>query len=122
MKFAKYFSWSVISLVSFALVEVTFSLNANAGMIATSTAVADISRGANRAKVDAFMQRQEVRAEMMKRGVNPDEAAQRVANLSDFELQNLAGKIDSAPAGADVVVISLTTLLLIVIILLLIAK
>lgn len=122
MRFSKVFSCTVVSLLSFALVEVTFSLNAHAGMIATSTAVADMARSENRAKVDAFLARQDVQNEMMKRGVFPQEAAQRVATLSDFELQNLAGKIDSAPAGADVIVISLTTILLVVIILLLLGR
>jgi hypothetical protein len=122
MKFSKIFSTAFIALLSFALVEVTFSLNANAGMISTSTAVGDMARMRNREKVNMFLNRMDVQTEMLKHGVNSQEAQTRVAALSDFELQNLAGRIDAAPAGADVIIISLTTILLIVIILLLIGR
>ncbi|MGZ3695985.1 MAG: PA2779 family protein [Bdellovibrionota bacterium] len=125
MKLSKLFSTAIVTVLSFALVEVTFALNASnavAGMIPTSTAVSDMARTQNREKVNAFLLRKDVQAEMLKRGVFPEEARQRVASLSDFELQNLAGRIDSAPAGADVIVISLTTILLVVIILLLLGR
>jgi hypothetical protein len=42
--------------------------------------------------------------------------------MSDEEIQKLAGQIDRAHAGGDVIVISLTTVLLVVVILLLIGK
>lgn len=112
----------VALLLSFAMVEVTFTLNAHAGMIPTSAAVADIARQRNLQTVQTFLQRTDVQGELVKRGVSPVEAAQRVAGLSDFELQNVAGNIENAPAGADVIVISLTTILLVVIILLLIGR
>ena len=38
-------------------------------------------------------------------GVDPDMAAERVATLSDAEVQNLAGNIESAPAGGDVLAV-----------------
>ena len=34
-------------------------------------------------------------------GVNPDEARQRVAALSDQELASLSDKVDHLPAGGD---------------------
>ena len=113
---------SLIAVLSFAMVEVTFSLNAHAGMIPTSVAVSDMSRVQNLEKVNSALARPDVQAELMKRGVAPSEAAMRVASLSDFELQTLAGNVDNTPAGGDVIVISLTTILLVVIILLLIGK
>jgi hypothetical protein len=91
-------------------------------MIPTGDAVAALTRVEDREKVGRFLQRQDVKREFSKYGVDPNEAAQRVASLSDSEIQKLAGEIDRAPAGADVIVISLTTVLLVVIILLLIGK
>ena len=123
MRFPKPLVTGLIFLLSLALPEVTFSLNAHAGMIPTSEAVADLVRTQNLAKVDSFLQRREVQNELIKRGVTPEEARQRIAALSNFELQKIAGNIDTAPVGADpVVVISLTTLLLIIIIILLIRR
>lgn len=110
-------------ILSFSLIEVNFSLNANAaGMISTSVAVSEKARAENLARVQGFLDRSDVQAELVKRGVAPDEAKQRVAGLSDFELQKVAGNVSSAPAGADAIVISLGTILLVVIILLLIGR
>jgi cell pole-organizing protein PopZ len=52
-----------------------------------------------RTTVDAFMARDDVRQQFQKLGVDPNEAEQRVAALSDSEIQNIAGKIQNAPAG-----------------------
>jgi len=105
-----------------SLVEVPFALNAHASMISTGEAVSSLMRSESRAKVDQFMHRQDVRSEFEKFGVNPQEASLRVASMSDEEIQKLAGQIDRAHAGGDVIVISLTTVLLVVVILLLIGK
>lgn len=112
----------IIFALSFALVDVNFSQNANAGMISTSIVVANMGREKNKQIVHAFMGRADVQNEFMKRGVAVQEASARVAALSDQELEHLAGKIENAPAGADVIVISLTTVLLVVIILLIIGR
>lgn len=122
MNLKKICTTSLVAVLSFALVEVSFSLNANAGMIPTGMLVADLSRAKNKEKVAAFLQRQDVQKELIQRGISPAEASVRIAALSDFELQTLAGNIDNAPAGADVIVISLTTILLVILILLLIGR
>lgn len=123
MKFPKALVTTLVFLLSFALPEVTFSINANAGMIPTSQAVADLTRARDLETVNNFLRRQDVQNELIKRGVTPQEAQARIASLSDFELQHLAGNIQTAPAGADAVIaISLTTLLLILIIILLIRR
>lgn len=106
-------------LISFGLV----GGQANAGMISTSNAVAGLARAQNLEKVQSFLQRADVKEQLVKRGVNPVEAGERLASLSDFELNQVAGNIETAPAGAEpVVVIGVTTLLLILIIVLLVAK
>jgi hypothetical protein len=112
----------ICMVLSVALVEVPFAWNSHAGMIPTSAAVSDLVRLQNREKVGQFMQRKEVKSELMKFGVNPAEASLRVASMSDAEIQKLAGEIDRAPAGADAIVISLSTVLLVVILLLLLGK
>ncbi len=120
-RLAKSCTRGLVFLLSFAIVEVSFSLHASAAtMIPTSQVLAEVSRGQNLEKVEKFLGRAEVQNELTKRGVSPQEASQRIAALSDFELQKLAGNIDVAPAGAEpVLVIGLTTLLLVIIIILL---
>ncbi|MGH6918144.1 MAG: PA2779 family protein [Geminicoccaceae bacterium] len=57
-----------------------------------------------RGKVDAFLQRRDVRDQMIAFGVDPEEAEARVASLSDREIRQIAGQIDRLPAGQGVIV------------------
>jgi hypothetical protein len=57
-----------------------------------------------RGKVDAFLQRQDVRDQMIAFGVDPEEAEARVASLSDREIRQVAGQIDRLPAGQGIIV------------------
>lgn len=52
-----------------------------------------------REKLIAFINRADVEKELKTQGVSADEAKERIAHLSDAELQMLAGKIDELPAG-----------------------
>ncbi|WP_022667138.1 PA2779 family protein [Desulfospira joergensenii] len=55
-----------------------------------------------RSDVDAFMARDDVRKQLVEMGVNPDDAAKRIANLSDAEINQLQKSIDDLPAGSNV--------------------
>ncbi|MEM7021270.1 MAG: PA2779 family protein [Pseudomonadota bacterium] len=57
-----------------------------------------------RRKVEAFVQREDVRAQMIGFGVDPSEASARIASLSDAEIHQIAGQIDKLPAGQGVIV------------------
>lgn len=52
-----------------------------------------------RERIQAFLNRQDVQAQLQQYGVSPDEAKARVNALTDDEAGNLAGKLDSLPAG-----------------------
>jgi len=79
---------------------VLLSFPARAEIIGTESMVTTEARHNDLATVQAFMSRDEVRAELQSFGVDADAAALRVAALSDSELQQLAGRIDQQPAGA----------------------
>ena len=53
----------------------------------------------DRERIEAALDREEVRAEMQARGVSPEQAKARVAMLTDDEARRLAAEIDTAPAG-----------------------
>lgn len=88
----------MISWLSAAMMLVGFP--AQAGMVGTEHLLAAESREANLSKVDAFMAREDVRGQLEGWGVDGVLAAERVAALSDAELQTLVQTIDSDPAGA----------------------
>jgi len=72
----------------------------NAGMIGTDQVVTE-STQADRAAVLGFVGRGDVARQLQSLGIDPKTAQDRIAALSDQEVQSLAGKIQSLPAGAD---------------------
>jgi hypothetical protein len=73
---------------------------AQAGMIGTDQ-VASAASQADRSTVLDFLGRAEVASQLQALGVDVATAKDRVAAMTDQELQQLAGKIQSMPAGAD---------------------
>jgi hypothetical protein len=74
---------------------------ASAGLVSTDRILEQQRVNADRERVASFVARDDVRKEFQKHGVNPDEAAARVAALSDAEIGQIARKLDSLPAGQD---------------------
>lgn len=93
----------LIGWLSVAMMLVGFP--AHAGMIGTEQAVAASARAENLAAVQSFMARQDVRAQLESWGVESAQATDRVAQLSDAELQQIAMNIESQPAGGGALVI-----------------
>ena len=73
---------------------------AQAGMIGTEQVVAAASQ-ADRSTVLEFLGRAEVVNQLQSMGIDPASAKDRVAALTDHEVQQLANRIQTAPAGGD---------------------
>jgi hypothetical protein len=73
---------------------------AHAGMIGTDQVVSTASQ-ADRTTVLGFVSRADVANQLQGLGLDAATAKERVAALTDSEVQYLADKIQSAPAGAD---------------------
>lgn len=74
---------------------------ARAALVTTDEIVETATAQAERDRVLAFVQRDDVRQQMEALGVDPNEAAARVAGLSDEEIRTVAGELDRLPAGQD---------------------
>ena len=94
----KFFSKLISQILIASMVILPFT--ANAGMIATDQVVASAAAQANRDKVMDFVARADVKKQMETLGLTPTNAADRVNAMTDEEVQRVAGKIDSLPAGA----------------------
>jgi hypothetical protein len=68
-----------------------------------------------RATVNQFLARDEVRQAMLGQGVTPQAALERVAAMSDAEVAQLAGRIDQAPAGGDVLGVLFTVFIVLLV-------
>jgi hypothetical protein len=71
---------------------------AQAGLITTDELLAEAAPQ-DRERVTAFLERQDVRQQMVALGVDPNEALARVASLSDEEVRQISGHLDNLPAG-----------------------
>jgi hypothetical protein len=76
---------------------------AQAALVSTEEVLAAGSGAADRARVLAFLDRAEVCEQIAALGVNPNEAAARVAALSDAQVREIAGQLDQLPAGQSAV-------------------
>ena len=107
---------NMLRLAAVALIATGVSMPARAGMIGTPELLAQPA-DAQRASVDAFIARDDVQRLLVERGVDPADAAERVAGLTAAELQMLSSRIDSLPAGAGLSTIELLLIIIIIILL-----
>ena len=92
--------------------------SAQAELISTDEVASHARIQEERDKVRAFLSRADAQQNLVALGVESDLAKQRVDALTDAEVMNLAGKIDSLPAGGA---LSNSELILIVLIAILVA-
>lgn len=105
-------------VISFSLVEIPLmkAAHADTQMITTSVAIEDFNRTQEVANLDQFINRADVKEQLIKLGVSPEEASKRLASLSNDELKKLQSDIDQHTAGGDVVgVLVIVVLVLLVI-------
>ena len=110
-----FFRRFVCRLLAVSLVALPYAAHTQAALIGVDQALA-AQRQAERDKLRSFVARADVQRQLATLGVGTAAAAERTNALTDDEVQQLAGRIDSLPAGADV---SLSVLLLLLIVILL---
>lgn len=74
---------------------------AQARMVSTQALSAGAAADDARARIEAVLERNEVRTQLVALGVDPQTAHDRVAALSEAEAKSLARHIDRMPAGGD---------------------
>ena len=89
----------ISQLLIVSMVLLPFSTHA--GMIGTDQAIASSQDLANRDKVRDFISRGDVMKQFEALGVTAGAAQERVNAMTQEEVNRIAGKIDSMPAGAD---------------------
>ena len=72
---------------------------ANAALLGTETAIDQTQTVQNRERVETFMARADVQTQLEKMGIKADDATSRVAAMTDDEINQVAGKLDTLPAG-----------------------
>jgi hypothetical protein len=83
----------------FTISNLGFSQFAGAAVISTSDALRGVERSEQINSIQRVLVRADVQAMLQQHGVSPDQAMQRVAALSDQELQTLHERFEALPAG-----------------------
>jgi hypothetical protein len=90
----------LVAVIAAGVVNLGFVQSAQAGIVDTAVVV-DGGRQAHLDLIQSRLQRDEVRAQLRRFGVAPEAVEQRLAVMSDGELQQLAKRMGDAPAGGD---------------------
>ncbi|MEQ1723499.1 MAG: PA2779 family protein, partial [Pseudobdellovibrio sp.] len=105
--FTKRFKLQVIAILSIMLshiphIALAEAVVADNQMVSTIVLVDNFSREKAQEKVISYLSKGEVQQKLIENGISPDEAASRVASLSNLELQKLSTQIDQAQYGGDI--------------------
>jgi len=109
-----FFRRFVCQFLALCLIGLPFTVQA--GMIGTDEVIAQSQDQSDRNKVRDFMARAEVQQQLQDHGITLQAAQARVSALTDLEVQQVAGRIDSIPAGADTAAVVVTVLAVILLI------
>jgi hypothetical protein len=113
MKIPKRVSKFCAIFMSVFLTNLPAQVFAQGKMIPTNVVVADLSRSQAEARIQGFLNNSELKEALAKQGLNPDEINARIANLSDTEVKQLAGQMEQARYGGEILVTILVILLII---------
>lgn len=94
---------------------------ASAEIVSTDQLVAKSSTGAEREKIQAFLDRANATGQLEALGVKGIDAQTRISALSDEEVHELAARIDSLPAGGNFAGFTDQQIIIIVLLLILVA-
>jgi hypothetical protein len=88
---------------------------AQAGIVSSEQSFAPQTQSEARDKVTALLAREDVRAGLAERGLSAELAQDRVRAMTDEEVATLAGRIDQAPAGGDVLGLLFTVFIILLV-------
>jgi hypothetical protein len=100
--------WSGLLCVAMLLIS-----SAQAAMVGTPEILTDT----NRTTLLKKLERNDVQQQLVEMGVDPQSAIKRVENMSDEEIAEINGQLDSLPAGAGLSNLELLLLILLIVLL-----
>lgn len=109
------FTATIAMLVAANLVTLGFAQSASAGVVGTQAAIEAQDRTARIERINDVLARDNVQQQLVRFGVDPADAEQRIASLSDRELAALEQRMNELPAGAGAIeVLGIVLLVLLV--------
>ena len=110
----KFHRW-ICSLLAIAMFGMSIQSVAVAGIVTTTDLVNSQHLQMERERIHDWMARADVREQLTSLGVDVEQAQQRVAGMTDEEVQQMAARMDQMPVGSgagEVVIIALLVLII----------
>ena len=111
----KHFRRTIASALVISTALLGTPMMAQAGMVSSTDVLASQTSSDARSQVNAVLARDDVRAGLAERGLSVEQAQARVQAMSDDEVASLAGRIDQAPAGGDILGVAFTIFIILLI-------
>lgn len=103
------------STLIFSTLAMGLPATAHAGIVSTQDVLSTSTATMNRAQVNSFLARADVRKGLLDQGIDAEAAQSRVNALTDAEVADLAGRVDQAPAGGDVLGLMFTVFIVLLV-------
>jgi len=114
------FRRSVCRLLVVSTIVLPYSAPTQAAMIGTGQAIGSVE--AQRRKVQGFVARADVQSQLAALGVEATAVSERVKVLTDDEVQQIAGRLDTLPAGGVATEVALAVILILLLFIFIIDK
>ncbi len=102
MKIFRRLTKPVSHLVMFGVLALSLHFPAaQAGLVGTDAVISASQAQQQRERLQQVLNRDDVKNELVARGVDPAQVQARVDSLTDQEIQGLSSNIDQLPAGGD---------------------
>jgi len=108
---------TIATILAFTLVLAGFTSQVSAAVIGTQQAILMEHRSAYIEGIQSRLASDDVRHAMIRLGVDPEQAASRVAALSDQELALLNDQLQDLPVGGDGVLVLIGAVFLVLVVL-----
>lgn len=115
MLFLRKYQRLICTMLSVAMLGFGTNQMTMAAMVTTQDIVTAKELNIKRDHIRDWLARDEVRDQLIARGVDPSQAQDRVASMTETEVISVAGKIDELPAGGDAIGVLVLIFLILVI-------
>ncbi len=102
-------------MVTTLLAAMLLAVSAEAKLISTDAVIAQYGALDHKEKLGQFLERADVMQQLEAMGVSPEAARLQVAMLTDEQIAELSQKIDTMPAGGDILGVALFVFLVLLV-------
>lgn len=107
---------TLCAVLALSVASLSITTTAQAAMVGTGTVIANEQVAFDRVQLAAALDRSDVQQQLAALGVDPQQAKERVAAMTDDEVRALNGRLNDLPAGgSDILGVALVVFLVLLV-------